>query len=177
MCSIWGRHQRDAPRRLASIAPRMIQSQWVGARAELPAAVEDCSRRRPAWPPPAARTGGGHPGVDGRRPRSRRGYLRIGVGQLVGVHADGRRRSSRSGRIQLPRSPSTVSAHSRGVGLEPRRTAWSCSSRIRPGRLHSFDGVVGEPANPLGFGGLVAPIGRPMAINPGQVPARSCMSS
>ena len=123
----------------------------VGARAELPAAVEDVAAVDRLGHT-LRRVRGGHPGVDVVGP-DLGGHLRVGVGQLVGVHAH-HADDPAGGRIQR-RGGHHRLGELAGVDLEPLVTL-GLQQPDQAGRLHHLDGVVGEPADPLGFGGLVA---------------------
>src|SRR3984957_16865839 len=122
----------------------------VGARAELPAPIEDVAAvdrlGHSLW-----RIWGGHPGVYVIAPHLG-GHLWIGIGQLIGVPAhptddpagrriERRRRHYRLGELAR-------------VDLEPLVTL-RLQQPDQPGRLHALYGVCGEPAAVLCFRGLV----------------------
>ena len=144
------RHQRDA----LLVAEHRAQDDpvaVVGARAELPAAVEDVAavdRLGHAL----RRVRGGHPGVDVVGP-DLGGHLRVGVGQLVGVHAH-HADDPAGGRIQCRGGHHRLGELAR-VGLEPA-VLLGLQQPDQSGPLHELDGVVGEPADLLGFRRLVA---------------------
>ena len=129
----------------------MIHSQCVGAGAELPSAVEEVAAVDRLGH--ALRgVGGGHPGVDVVAPDLFR-HPRIGIRELVGVHADD------------PVDPACRGVQRRGghdrfrelarVYLEPV-VLLGLQQPDRTDGLQVLDRLVGQPTEPLGFGGLLA---------------------
>jgi hypothetical protein len=127
----------------------------VGARTELPAAVEDVAAvdglgdaLRRIW--------GGHPGVDVVGPHLG-GHLRVCVSQLIGVHAH-HADDPAGGRIQRSRRHHGLGELAR-VDFKPL-VFLGLQQPDQAGRLHDFDTVVGEPSDFFGFRGLVAQLVR-----------------
>ena len=123
----------------------------VGARAELPAAVEDVAAVD-GLGHALRRVRGGHPGVDVVGP-DLGGHFRVCVCQLVGVHAH-YADDPAGGRVQRRGRHHGLGELAR-VDLKPLVTL-GLQQPDQACRLHDFDGVVGEPADSFGFRGLLA---------------------